>query len=416
MTRQIFTILLFISFASLNCSKSQVNNSTFRTGSDVLLLNDIKLISGKKISLVVNHTSVLSNGIHLLDTLLNRSEVKIVSVFSPEHGFAGNFSAGEKIKDSVSSDSGIKFYSLYGKTFKPAKEMLTGTDLILFDLQDIGARFYTYISTLFYVLQSAAENNIPVIVLDRPNPYSGNIVGGPLIEKSLQSFIGITSLPVLHGMTIGELAKYFSEEEFLGKGLKTQLHIIKMENWKREYFLDDIDLKWINPSPNIKSFETIIIYPATCLIEGTNISEGRGTEKPFLQIGAPFINSEKLISELTSSGIKEIEIIPAEFTPKSIKGVAESPKYEGQKCFGISFKVINKKIFDAVKFGIQLISALVKLYPKDFRFREDHFDKLVGVKNIRQMITGKRSVETIVGHWMPGLNEFKERRNKYLLY
>ncbi len=416
MNRLRFTILLLFSFASVNCTNPQNKSTTFKTGSDVLLTNERELISGKNISLVVNHTSLLSNGIHLLDTLLKCEDVRIVNVFSPEHGFGGNFSAGEKINDSISNESSIKYYSLYGNNFKPTKDMLGGTDLILFDLQDIGARFYTYISTLFYVMQSAAENNIPVIVLDRPNPYSGNIVNGPVIERPFQSFIGITTLPVIHGMTIGELAKYFSDEKLLGKEPVSQLTIIKMVNWKREYFLDDIDLKWINPSPNIKDLETIFVYPATCLIEGTNISEGRGTEKPFLQIGAPFMNPEKLINELTSYNIKGIELLPVEFTPRSIKGVAQSPKYEGQKCFGITIRVTDKKIFDAVKFGIQLISVLVKLYPEYFKFKADHFDKLAGSNSIRQMITEKQSVEKIIEHWLPGLNEFKEKRKKYLLY
>lgn len=416
MIRFYFTLLFFISITALNCSQPDESKKTFLTGSDVLLSKEKYLIAGKRISLVINHTSILSNGPHLLDTLLKFNDIKIQSVLSPEHGFKGNVAAGQKIKDSIDNHSSIKIYSLYGKAFKPTKKMLEETDVIVFDIQDIGARFYTYISTLFYVLQAAAENNIPIIILDRPNPYSGEIVNGPVLDKSMQSFIGIAPIPVMHGMTIGELALLFSGENYLGKNLHPEIKVIKMEGWEREFFLDELPNKWINPSPNIKDFETILVYPATCLIEGTNVSEGRGTSQPFKQIGAPFINSEELIDDLKLSKIEGVEVSPVKFIPQEIPGVAESPKFKGVECNGISIKITDKNKFDAIRFGLQLISSLLKLYEAEFKFNVDHFDSLIGNKNIRQMIIAEKTIDVIFDSWFNELESFKIIRKKYLLY
>lgn len=417
MIRLIFTTLLFFSLSALHCSQTQEAKKNFRTGSDILLANGKNLISGKRVSLVINHTSILSNGTHLLDTLSKIKDINIHSVFSPEHGLKGNYGAGEKINDSTNNKSSTRFYSLYGKTLKPTREMLNQTEIILIDLQDVGARFYTYISSLYNILEAAAENNIPVLILDRPNPYSGIVIGGPIIEKSMQSFIGIAPIPILHGMTIGELSLLFSREYLFGKNLQSELKVIKMEGWHREFYLDDLTIKWINPSPNINSFETILLYPATCLLEGTNISEGRGTENPFLQIGSPFIDPQELIDELKLNyKVEGIRIRPVKFIPEEISGVASSPKYEGVVCKGISIEITDRKKFDSVKFGIQLISALVKLYENEFKFNADHFDKLIGNKNIRKMILSHMTIDSIVQSWSNELDNFKQIRKKYLLY
>ncbi len=294
--------------------------------------------------------------------------------------------------------------------------MLKDIEVLIFDIQDVGARFYTYISTLFYIVQAAAENNIPLIVLDRPNPINGIYVDGPLRKPELNSFVGIAPLPITHGMTIGELAKYFVGEKLIGENLKVDLQIIKMKNWDRNLFYDQLNSDWIKPSPNIPSLETAIVYPGTCLIEGTNISEGRGTDSPFLTIGAPFINSGELIEKLGKQNVKGIALEPISFTPIEIHAVVSNPKYKNEKCNGIKIKITDRHKFESVKFGIRLIAALHKLYPNEFKFRDDSFDRLAGDKSVRQKIIEGISGEEIIKSYQNELNGFKEIRKKYLLY
>jgi len=294
--------------------------------------------------------------------------------------------------------------------------MLNNIDIILFDIQDIGARFYTYISTLYYLLQSAAENNLPVIVLDRPNPISGLRVSGPLLNLNHRSFIGIAPIPVLHGMTIGELAELFVNENFINTSKKPELIVIKMQGWKRNYFWNDLDREWIPTSPNIPNFETALIYPGTCFIEGTNVSEGRGTDDPFLTIGAPYINSEELINKLKSLQIAGIEFSPSSFTPVNKKGKAIHPKYEGINCYGVKFKLTDKNRFKAVEFGVYLIYVLIKLYPDNFKFKDNYFDKLAGTDKLRKDLLAGKNPSAIIRSWESKLEEFKSIRKKYLLY
>jgi uncharacterized protein YbbC (DUF1343 family) len=283
-------------------------------------------------------------------------------------------------------------------------------------MQDVGARFYTYLSTLYYSLQAAAENNIPIIVLDRPNPIGGNYVDGPIRQDSLNSFVGIAPIPIAHGMTFGELANYFNDENLLGNNLHATLEVLKMKNWKRNYFFDELNLSWIKPSPNITDLQTAIVYPGTCLIEGTNISEGRGTAQPFLTIGAPFIKARQLVNGLRKFKIKGLTFTETFFTPKDIPTVSVNPKYKEKLCYGISIKVIDKRKVESVKFGITLISVLHKLYPKEFSFREKSFDLLSGDSKIREQLLRDTSPEKISKSYQKELSNFKEKRKKYLLY
>jgi len=384
-------------------------------GADILISKELNLLKGKKLGIVTNHTAILSNGTHLVDSLANIPGIQITALFGPEHGIRGDAPAGEKIESGVDAKTGIKVFSLYGKISKPTKEMLQDVDLLIFDIQDIGARFYTYISTLFKVLQAAAENNIPIIVLDRPNPINGLYVDGPIRKDSLSSFVGIAPIPVTHGMTVGELAKLFAGEKYIGKELNPKLTIIKIENWNREKYFDNYSFPWVNPSPNIPSVDAEIVYPGTCFIEGTNLSEGRGTPEPFLTIGAPFVNSEKLIKELKSLKIKGIELLPVKFTPVDIKGKATNPKFKDQECNGIKIKVTNRKAFSSVKFGIQLISTLHKLYPNDIKITS-FFDKLTGDGIIKEKILANAPPEDIIKMWQKELNSFIKTRKQYLLY
>ncbi len=401
-------------FTNLSCQTFDSNNHVF-FGDELLLKEKIELLKDKRIGVVTNHSAVLPNNVHLVDTLLKLG-INITALFSPEHGIRGEISDGSIISSSTDDKTGIPIFSLYGNVKKPAKEMLKNIDIILFDIQDIGARFYTYISTLYYLLQSAAENNLPVIVLDRPNPVNGLNVSGTVLDTAFKSFIGIAPIPVLHGMTIGELAELFVEENFINTSSKPELAVIEMKGWKRNYFWDEIEREWIPTSPNIPSFKTALIYPGTAFIEGTNISEGRGTEDPFLTIGAPFINSQELINKLKTLQIAGIDFSPSSFIPIKIKGKAVHPKYEGINCYGVKLKLTDKNRFKAVEFGVYLIYVLIKLYPDNFKFKDKYFDKLAGTDKLRKDLLAGKNPSAMIRSWESELDEFKSIRKKYLLY
>jgi uncharacterized protein YbbC (DUF1343 family) len=406
-----FCALLFISSTLVNCQQSENLKNNFKLGADVFVEEQLGLLNGKKVGLVINHTSLLSNGTHILDTLLSLN-VNVSSIFSPEHGLYGDFERGKSITDS--KVSGIPVYSLHGNFEKPTDDMLNNLDLIIYDIQDLGVRFYTYVTTLYYVLESAVENNIPIIVIDRPNPNGGLNVAGPVLKDSYKSFIGSTEIPVLYGLTTGELARLYLNEFILNSSY--ELTVIEMQNWNREMNWDETGIKWIPPSPNIPDAQTAIVYPGICFLEGTNISEGRGTQRPFLQIGAPFISSEELIIEMSKSIDKSFELKPISFTPISMKIYSEHPKYKNKICYGISIKINDDKEFDALAFGVRLIYNLHKLYPGHFKFDTNHFDLLAGTNQLRKSILENQTPDFIINSWQNELNKFKSIREKYLLY
>jgi beta-N-acetylhexosaminidase len=408
-----FFTLLIISSSLANCQQFEIVETTFKLGADVLIDEHLDFLYDKKVGLVVNHTSLLSNGTHILDTLLSLN-INITVIFSPEHGFYGNLERGKMISDSKIRD--IKLYSLHGKEKKPAKEMLENLDLIIYDIQDIGVRFYTYVSTLYYVLESAVENNIPMIVLDRPNPNGGLKIAGPVLKNNFKSFLGLTEIPIVYGLTTGELAKFYFKELILNSNSSYDFKVFKMKFWNRNMSWNETGIEWIAPSPNITCLQTAIVYPGTCLLEGTNVSEGRGTKEPFLQIGAPFVRGEDLSIEMNEFIDDSFEIYPVSFTPKSIKGKAENPKYENELCNGISINVKDEMKFDAVSFGVNLIYALYKLYPDQFEFNSAHFDLLAGTDQIRKLTLNDNTPDFIINSWQEELNKFKSIREKYLLY
>lgn len=385
-------------------------------GIDRLVNEKFHLIKGKTIGIVANHTSILSNGEHLVDYLNKQKDVKIKAVFGPEHGFRGEAPDGKKIENFVDEKTNLPVISLYGKINKPTKEMLEGIDVLIFDIQDIGARFYTYISTMNNCLEAAAENNIKFIVCDRPNPIGGLKVDGPVLKEEVKSFVGIQKIPIQHGMTIGELAKMFNEEGWIAGGKKADLEIIKVIGWNRKDYFDELKIKFIKPSPNIINVDAEIVYPGMCLIEGTNISEGRGTYTPFLLFGAPFINSEELIEALNKSNLKGFELEPRKFKPQKIEGMTNSPKFENEECNGVFINVYNREDFESVKFGLYVIYTLKNLYKDKFQFREKSFIRLVGDEDIYKMLMTNEPIEKIFDSWKSELDNFMKLRAKYLLY
>jgi uncharacterized protein YbbC (DUF1343 family) len=408
-----FCSLLLVSSTLVNCQPSKNLENKFKLGADVLVEKHPDLLINKKIGLVINHTSLLSNETHILDTLLSL-KVNVSAIFSPEHGLFGNFERGRNIADSIISS--IPVYSLHGNVKKPTGYMLKNLDLIVYDIQDLGVRFFTYVSTLYYVLESAVENNIPMILLDRPNPNGGLNVTGPVLQSNYKSFIGLTEIPVLYGMTSGELALLYLNEFILNSNSAYELTVIEMQDWNREMSWEETEVKWIPPSPNIPDVQTAMVYPGICFLEGTNISEGRGTERPFLQIGAPFVSSEELIIEMNKSIVETYELKSISFAPISMKGKAENPKYENETCNGISVEVNDEKNFDTVTFGINLIYSLYKLYPDKLKFDNNHFDLLAGTDQLRKLILENQSPYFIINSWQEELNEFRSIRKKYLLY
>ena len=413
---RLFFILLSAAFyISSIQGHPQIKKTHLITGADRLLSEYSNLLVNKKIGVVLNQTSRLSNGVHLIDTL--SSLYNVTPVFSPEHGFKGNIEAGRKYSDNETDTTKIKFYSLYGTVKKPTKEMLQGVDLLIYDLQDIGVRYYTFISTLFYVMEAAADNNIPLIILDRPNPLGGLKVEGPILQNEYLSFIGISPIAIRYGLTSGELAKYFLGEGLINNSSHLNLKIIELRYWNRKKYFDSYyGNNWQKTSPNIPNLNTAIVYPGTCLIEGTNISEGRGTYFPFLQIGAPFINSDSLIIELNRLNIKGVNYTPISFIPLSIPEMATEPKYKNEKCYGIFINITDRYEFNSVNFGIKLISTIYKLYKKEFEFNEVHFNNLIGNNITIKQIKDGIEPDVIIQSWHNDLNNFNNKRQKYLLY
>jgi len=412
-----FVIILSVFINSIiGCSFEEKKIIYVQTGADIILSEQFELIKNKKLGIITNHTAILSNGVHLVDTLYALDNVKIISLFGPEHGIRGDVPDGQSINDSIDTKTGIPTHSLYGSIKKPTKKMLNEIDILIFDIQDVGARFYTFISTMYYSIQSAAENNIPIIILDRPNPINGLKVDGPMLDSNFKSFVGIAELPIQHGMTVGELAKYFNRTEILGTEKPAQLTVVKMKNWNREFYFEDCNLPWIKPSPNMPRVNTAFVYPGLCLIEGVNISEGRGTYSPFLLIGSPYINSEEVINEMQKYNLDGCILKDTSFIPVEIPNMASSPKYKNEQCDGISINITDRKIFEPIDFTIKLIYTFHKLYPQNFTFRESAIDRLWGSDKFRKDIKNGKSPKEIIDSYQSNLSEFKKARQQYLLY
>jgi len=409
-------ILVFLIFGFISCNSENEESQTVKTGADVLLSEQFDLIKNKNLGIITNHTGLLLNRTHLVDSLHALKDVTIVSLFGPEHGIRGDAADGQSIKDGIDSKTGLPVYSLYGQIRKPTKEMLKNVDILLFDIQDVGARFYTFISTMYYGIKSAAENNIPIIILDRPNPINGITVDGPMLDTDYKTFVGIAELPIQHGMTVGELAQYFNQPSLLGIEKPADLKIVKMKNWSRKQYYDECKLNWIKPSPNIPNLETAIVYPGLCLLEGTNISEGRGTYSPFLQIGSPYINPKDVIKNLDLLKTDGCKLKPTTFTPIEIPNMSKHPKFKDQVCKGISITVTDRSIFNPIEFGIKLIYVFNKLYPQKFSFREKSIDRLWGSNNLREKIIKGSLPEEIIKEYQIKLKTFIENRKKHILY
>ena len=367
-------------------STPPVDKVHIKTGIDILLDKKQNLIADKRIALVTNQTGVDQYGVANYKRLMDLENTKLEVVFSPEHGIFGETDKEVTYNDGIKNLP--KIYSLYGAVRKPTREMLDGIDIIIYDIQDIGARFYTYISTLGLVMEAAAELNIPVLVLDRPNPIRGDIVEGPILDIEYQSFIGKYPIPIRYGWTVAELAEKIIQENWINP--TPQLTVIPMEGWNTSLWYDETTLPWIKPSPNIPNLETALIYPGMCLLEGTNMSEGRGTNHPFQWFGAPWIDSRVLSQKLNNLKLSGVVFVPKSFTPISIPGVADKPKYENQLCYGIEIRVIDRNKFNSVKSGVNILKTINEMYPDSLIIKEKRLNKLWGSDTLLKELKEKK--------------------------
>ncbi|MCR4030623.1 MULTISPECIES: exo-beta-N-acetylmuramidase NamZ domain-containing protein [Flavobacterium] len=383
-----FTTLYSNSFSTVAKSGiSEINPPAIKTGADNYE-KYLPLLKDKKIGIVTNQTGILSNKTHLVDFLLEK-KIAVQTIFAPEHGFRGTADAGEHVVDGKDPKTGLSIISLYGDNKKPKPEQLKGIDIMIFDLQDVGARFYTYISSLHYVMEACAENNVPLIILDRPNP-NGSIVDGPLLEKEFTSFVGMHPIPLMHGMTIGEYGQMINGEKWLKNGVQCKLTVIPCLNYDRKMTYSLL----VKPSPNLPNDQSINLYASLCLFEGTNVSMGRGTEKQFQIYGSPYLTKTNF-----------------SFTPKPNFG-AKDPLYNGKECFGEDLTAYPKLKQLELKW---LIKAYQNTADKS-KFFNAFFTKLAGTKKLQQQIESGVSEKAIRNSWKKDIEAFYKTRKPYLLY
>jgi len=374
-----------------------------QTGLDMLESKQFSDLQGKRIGLITNPTGLDQHGNRNVD-LMVKAGLKLQALFSPEHGWASAVDH-PGVQDTVDATTGIKVFSLFGDTDRPKPEMLKDLDALVFDIQDVGVRFYTYETTMAYAMEAAAKAHIPFYVLDRPNPISGVRVEGPLLDADQVSFVGCCAgMPVRHGMTMGELAHYFNDEMHIG----VDLHVVPMQGWDRSDFLDATNITWVNPSPNMRSLNAALLYPGLCLLEyAPNLSVGRGTDSPFEQIGADFIDGRKLSEVLNRRGLPGVRTYPTTFTPTS-------SKFEGKLIQGVRFVITERENMDSVRVGLELAVALQRLYPGKIDFDLNH--RLIGNMDVIKQIKSAEDADDIQDTYREALEAFKLKRNKYLLY
>ncbi|MBL8816597.1 MAG: DUF1343 domain-containing protein [Planctomyces sp.] len=373
-----------------------------QNGIDVLERDRFAQLSGRKIGLITNQTGLSRSGKTTIQLLHDAPNVELVALFSPEHGIEGKLDVS-KISDGLDTATGLKIFSLYGETRRPTAESLTGLDTLVFDIQDIGCRFYTYVSTMGHAMQAAAENKVRFVVLDRVNPIGGIQVSGPVLDEGTQSFVGFHTIPVRHGMTIGEIAMMLKEE----MDIPVELEVIRMEGWSRGQWFDATGLTWINPSPNMRNLNQALLYPGIGLVEMTNLSVGRGTDTPFELVGAPWIVPAELASELNAGSLSGVRFVPVWFQP-------ESSKFQGERCGGVQILITDREGVEPVMIGLHLMIALRKLYGDSWETK--NLNRLLNSAKVLEAALNRRDPKEIELLWFAELDEFSQRRKKFLLY
>jgi uncharacterized protein YbbC (DUF1343 family) len=373
----------------------------FALGIDVLVAEEFARLKGRNVGLVTNHTGRDSQGRATIDLLHKAPGVKLVALFSPEHGIRGVLD--EKVPDGKDDKTGLPIFSLYGSTRKPTPQSLAGIDTLVFDIQDAGCRFYTYISTLGLVMEAAAANKVKVVVLDRPNPLGGVAVEGPVLDAGKESFVGYHRLPIRYGMTLGELALLYNKERKIG----ADLEVVKMRGWKRADLFDATGVTWVHPSPNLRSLNAALVYPGIGILETTNLSVGRGTERPFEWIGAPWLDGVKLAAALNAEKLAGVRFVPVQMTPSA-------SVHKGQPCGGVQIIVDDWSVFKPVRTGLAVACALRRLHSKEWQVK--NYDRLLGHQATFEGLQGGADWRDLERGWQEGLEAFLEVRKSYLLY
>lgn len=408
-----------------------MKSNRIKIGVDVFLDDRVNLVKGKRIGLITNQTGVSSSSESTAELFKNHPGIDLVALFGPEHGMRGDAQAGEYVPFYIDKKLDLPVFSLYGQSKKkepdflfkidetmrtfdtedsekyPALEMLQDIDVLVFDIQDVGTRIYTFLATMAYSMLSAAKRDLSFVVLDRPNPINGVTMEGPLLEyPKYSSFVGLYPIPVRHGMTMGELAVFFNDNYL---EYKVDLSVVPMQGWTREKWFDETNLTWINPSPNMPTLTTATVYPGQVFLEGTNISEGRGTSNPFELFGAPWMDGDDLLKELNHLGISGVLFKGVEFTPMF-------SKYRGELCCGCQIHVVNREKYSPLKTSLLIIKTVMDMYPAAFEFYSDYFDKIMGTATVREFLECKKTIDQIVENFKNNLGVFKDKRKPYLLY
>ncbi len=398
---------------------------------DVFLDDRVGLFKGQRVGLITNQTGVSSSSESTAELFNNHPGIDLVALFGPEHGMRGDAQAGEYVPFYIDKKLNLPVFSLYGQSKKkepdfllkidetmrtfdtedsekyPALEMLQDIDVLVFDIQDVGTRIYTFLATMAFSMLSAAKKNISFVVLDRPNPINGVTMEGPILEyPKYSSFVGLYPIPVRHGMTLGELAVLFNDNYLEHK---VDLSVVPMRGWAREQWFDETNLTWINPSPNMPFLTTATVYPGQVFLEGTNISEGRGTAKPFELFGAPWIDGDDLLKELNGLSIPGVFFKDVKFTPTF-------SKYRRELCSGCRIHVVNREKYSPLKTSLLIIKTVMDMYPDAFEFYSDYFDKIIGTAKVREFLECKKNIDQIVENFKKNLVVFKAKRKPYLLY
>lgn len=371
------------------------------TGVDVYEAMSPDPLAGKSVGLITNQTGVDSAGRRTIDVLASRKNVNLVAIFSPEHGIEGR--ADAHVADSRDEKTGLRIRSLYTETRRPTDEMLQSIDVLVFDIQDAGVRFYTYVTTMAYCMEAAAKHHIPFVVFDRPDPLGGVVIEGPMLDPDRISFTGYFPMPVRYAMTMGELAQMFNAENKIG----VDLRVIKMRNWQRRQTYDQTGLKWIPPSPNLRTVNAAFLYPGVEILQAGGISVGRGTDAPFEILGAPWIHADEFAAALEKRKIPGVTFAPAHFTP------SEGP-HKGKECQGVTTSITNRDALNSMRTGLEIADVLFRMYPDSFQL--DGIIELLGSQSTVDRLKRGDAPADIVAGWSGELNKFREMREKYLLY
>jgi uncharacterized protein YbbC (DUF1343 family) len=387
-------------------------------GVDVLLSDSLGLVRGRRVGLVTNHTGVSTTAtpsppatgpVSTVDALFRHPAIELVALFTPEHGLSGSAEAGERVASGRHEATGLPIYSLYtAETRRPLPHMLEGVDVLLFDIQDVGARYYTYVYTMALAMEAAGQAGIPFVVLDRPNPIGGVHVQGTVLDTAYASFIGMYPVPMRHGMTPGELARLYVGEF----GVRTELHVAPLSGWRRDVWYDQTGLPWTPPSPNMPSLESATHYPGTCLFEGTNLSVGRGTDRAFQWVGAPWLDGAVLAERLNGYALPGVRFEPASFTPTN----PGDGKWPNTLVNGVRFVATDRSVYDPTRAAVAALVEARRMSGDRWEWRASHFDALSGTDQLRIAIEGGRSLAEITASWDPALQAFSRLREPYLIY